>query len=229
MRQFQPRDDVVVGVSIVRDDLNNPHRIFEEKNLEDLMSIPTKDQVDKFLAPLVGNLTILLLHGTDARAQLSRFLLRCAASQLLAASILDTDAFYCTNLDRFIENAGYSAELMLLPEGDFQASSVLSLVSSKIRFLVIDDLNSLYSLASDRKSSHQLMASLRLLSYNAQVNKSWVIATAFRTEPIPGSHRPNQRSLTSLGDLVVYANIQGNTLSFRAELNGLWQSGLLEI
>ena len=91
-------------------------------------------------------------------------------------TVLDADAFYCTNVDRFADDAQSitKAELLLLPEQDFEVRSLLPLLSSKRDLLIIDDLNSLYSLASDGRRLHQLTVLMKLLSHNARVNRSWV-------------------------------------------------------
>ena len=81
------------------------------------MSIPTKEQAGRFLAPLKGNLAIVLLHEIQVKARLSSFLLRCAGLQSLDTTILDADAFYCTNMERFAGDAqSVDGKVLLLPE-----------------------------------------------------------------------------------------------------------------
>jgi hypothetical protein len=197
----------------------------------ELMSILTKEQVYRFLAPLRGNFTILLMHDIKARMQLSTFLLRCASLQSADTTVLDVDAFYCTNADRFPDDvvclAG--AELLLLPEQEFEVSSLLPLISSKREFLIIDGLNSLYSLASDGRKSHQLTVLANMLSRNASSNKSWVVATAYRTEQNARHGGTNQRSLTGLGDLLVDADFRGGSLKLRAGFKGRWPNDELDV
>jgi len=195
------------------------------------MSIPSKEQASRFLAPIRGSLAILLLHDIQAKMDLSRFVLRCASLESLATTVLDVDAFYCTNVDRLAEDAQsiVDAEMLLLPENDFEASSLLPLLSSRRAMLIIDDLNSLYSLATDVRKSHQLSIMMKLLSYNARMNGSWVIATAYRTELRAKEARANKRSLTALGDLVVDADSRGASLTLKGESNGGWPNDELEI
>lgn len=195
------------------------------------MSIPTKEQASRFLAPIRGSLAILLLHDMQAKMDLSRFVLRCASLESLDTTVLDVDAFYCTNVDRLAEDAQsiVEAEMLLLPENDFEVSSLLPLLSSRRAMLIIDDLNSLYSLATDVRKSHQLSIMMKLLSYNARMNGSWVIATAYRTELRAKEARTNQRSLTALGDLVVDAMSRDGSLTLKGESNGRWQNDELEI
>lgn len=190
------------------------------------MSVPTKEQAIRFLTPLQGNLTILLLHETDAKMQLSRFMLRCASMQSMDTTILDVDAFYCTNMNRFAEDArSIKGDILLLPEQDFEAGSLVPLLSSKIRLLIIDDLNSLYSLASDGRRSQQLTILMRLLSYNARMNGSWVIATAYRTELGLAQGAMSQRSLTALGDVLVDTESHESSLKLKSGVNGHWTDG----
>ncbi|MDA4131690.1 MAG: hypothetical protein OK454_00995 [Thaumarchaeota archaeon] len=95
------------------------------------MSIPTKEQASRFLAPLRGSLSILLLHETQAKVSVSRFMLRCASLQAIDTTILDADAFYCTNMERFAEDAQSIAKgevLLLLPEQEFEVSSLVPLL-----------------------------------------------------------------------------------------------------
>jgi hypothetical protein len=195
------------------------------------MSILTKEQAHRFFAPLRGKLTILLMHDLQARMQLSGFLLRCACLQSADTTVLDTDAFYCTNVDRFPEDALAmdKAELLLLPQQDFEVSSLLPLLSSKRELLIIDGLNSLYSLASDGRRSHQLTILMNMLSRNAASNNSWVVATAYRTEQSGRQGETNQRSLTGLGDLLVDADLRGGSLKLTAGFKGRWPNDELDV
>lgn len=195
------------------------------------MSIPTKEQAGRFLAPLRGNFAILLLHDIQTKMELSRFILRCARLQSADTTVLDTDAFYSTNMDRFAEDAQSitKAELLLLPEQDFEVSSLLQLLSSKRELLVIDDLNSLYSLATDGRKSHQLTILMNLLSYGARMNNSWVIATAYRTELSAKQGKANRRSLTALGDMLVDTDLREGSLRLKAGFKGRWPNDELEI
>src|SRR5437879_3653967 len=117
-----------------------------EKRERELMSILTKEQAYGFLAPLRGNFTILLMNDIRARMHLPSFLLRCASLQSADTTVLDADAFYCTNIDRFPEDvlSISRAELLLLPEQEFEVVSLLPLLSSNRELLIIDGLNSLY-------------------------------------------------------------------------------------
>jgi hypothetical protein len=191
------------------------------------MSIPTKEQAARFLAPLKGNLAIILLHEIQVKARLSSFLLRCAALQSLDTTILDADAFYCTNMARFAGDAqSVKGEVFLLPERDFEVSSLLPLLSSSRRLLLIDDLNSLYSLASDGRGWQQLTIMMRLLSHNARMNGSWALATAYRTE-LENVQAGTRRSLTALGDLVIDTRSDAESLKLRPDTKGLWPGGEL--
>lgn len=203
----------------------------DRKRQNEFMSIPTKEHASRFLAPLRGCVAIILLHDVQARSPLSRFMLRCAAMQSMTTTVLDADAFYSTNMDRFADEAQSitTSELLLLPERDFEVSSLLPLLSSKREMLIIDDLNSLYSLASDGRRLQQLTILMRLLSLNARVNKSWVIATAYRAEQGAKQGGVNQRSLTALGDLVVDTDFREESLRLRAESNGRWPNDELVV
>ncbi len=132
-------------------------------------------------------------------------MLRCASLQSIDSTVLDSDAFYCTNMERFAEDAQSisKGEVLLLPEQGFEVGSLVPLLSSKRQILIIDDLNSLYSLASDGRKSQQLTILMKLLSHNARMNGSWAIATAYRAELDHKQSAMNQRSLTALGDLLV--------------------------
>jgi hypothetical protein len=194
------------------------------------MSIPTKEQAGRFLAPLKGNLAIILLHEIQVKARLSSFLLRCAGLQSLDTTILDADAFYCTNMERFAGDAqSVDGEVLLLPESDFEVSFLLPLLSSSRRLLLIDDLNSLYSLASDGRRWQQLTIMMRLLSHNAKMNGSWAVATAYRTELERGQTGTNQRSLTALGDLVIDTRSDAGSVRLKPNTKGLWQGGEFDL
>jgi len=196
------------------------------------MSIPAKEQASRFLAPLRGSVAVLLLHDMRAKLQLSRFILRCAGLQSVTTIVLDTDAFYSTNMVRFAEEAQSitKAELLLLPEQGFEVSPLLlPLLSSRREMLIIDDLNSLYSLASDGRKLHQLTILMRLLSLNARLNRSWVIATAYRAEPGVKQGAVNRRSLTALGDLLVDTDSREGSLQLRTKSNGLWPNDELDV
>lgn len=190
------------------------------------MSILTKEQASSFLAPLKGNLTILVLHEIQAKTRLSRFILRCAEMQSMDTSILDTDAFYCTNMERFADDVQSisKGEVFLLPERDFEVKSLVPLLSSSRQLLIIDDLNSLYSLASDGRRSQQLTILMKLLSHNARMNASWAIATAYRTE-LGHRQATNQRSLTALGDLLIDTDSHGDSIKLKSNIRDHWTNG----
>jgi len=160
----------------------------------------------------------------EVKVRLSGFLLACARLQSMDATILDSDAFYCTNMDRFEADAESirKGELLLLPEQDFEVSSLIPLLSSRRQLLIIDDLNSIYSLASDGRRSHQLTILMSLLSHNARVNGSWIIATAYRTELVATQARKSQRSLTALGDMVVDTDLESGSIKLKASFNDHW-------
>jgi hypothetical protein len=203
----------------------------DQKGRSELMSILTKEKANSFLAPLRGNLAILLLHDIMAKIELTRFILGCARLQSGGMAVLDADAFYCTNIDRFAEDAHAitNAEVLLLPERDFEVSSLLPLLSSKRELLIIDDLNSLFSLATDGRRSHQLTILMKLLSYNARMNNSWAIATAYRTELGARQGHTNKRSLTALGDLLVDTDFRDGLLRLKGDFKGRWPNDELEI
>jgi len=193
------------------------------------MSIPTKEQGDRFLAPLKGRLAILLLHDTQVKAKLSRFVLRCASLQSIDTTILDADAFYCTNMDRFADDVQGipKGELLLLPERGFEVGSLVPLLSSKRQLLIIDDLNSLFSLASDGRKSQQLTILMKLLSHNAKMNGSWAIATAYRAELDRKQGAMSQRSLTALGDLLLDTESFSGSIKLRSSFKDHWTDGEL--
>jgi hypothetical protein len=207
------------------------------------MSIfPTRGQASEFLAPLRRNLVILLLHDIQAKTQLSRFILGCASLESLDTTILDTDAFYSSNIDKLIDRGDDGirsiprAEVLLLSEeGDFEVTSLLPLISSNRRLIIIDDLNSLYSLATAGGKSNQLRILMKLLSYNARMNDSWVIATAYRTELTTAGggskqEKTNRRSLTALGDLLVETYSRDGSLKLKSEFTpGYWPDNEFEL
>lgn len=191
------------------------------------MSIPTKEQAGRFLAPLKGGLAILLLHETEAKAKLSSFMLRCASLQSMDSTILDSDAFYCTNMERFDEDAQSipMGEVLLLPERGFEVGSLVPLLSSKRQILIIDDLNSLYSLASDGRKSQQLTILMKLISHNARMNGSWAVATAYRAELDQKQNAISQRSLMALGDMLIDTETYGDSITFRSSSKDHWTNG----
>ena len=90
-------------------------------------------------------------------------------------------------------------------------------------------MNSLYSLASDGRKSHQLTILMNMLSQNASSNKSWVVATAYRTEQSARQGGTNQRSLAGLGDLLVDADLHGDSLKLRAKFKCPWTDDELDV
>jgi hypothetical protein len=205
------------------------------------MSVPAIEQTNSFFAPLKGKVAVLLLHDKATKMTLSRFLMRCAYLQAASAttSILDADAFYCTNIDELTEEIKddynndadrFFAEtkIMLLPEKPFKVSHLIPLISSKTQVLILDDLNSLYSLASNNRKSHELSIFMKLLSHNAKMNKSWVIATAYRTERGEKAST-NGHSLAGLGDTLVDTELRGGSLLLKASLEGYWPNNELSL
>ena len=195
------------------------------------MSIPTKEQAEAFLAPLKGSLAILLLHDTQVKLTLSSFMLKCASLQSIDTTVLDADAFYCTNMVRLADDARpvSEGEVLLLPEWGFEVSWLAPLLSSRRRILIIDDLNSLYSLASDGRKSQQLTILMKLLSHNARMNGSWAFATAYRAELDHKQSAMNQRSLPALGDLLIDTIPYGDSIKLRSSLKDHWTDGELNL
>ncbi|MDG7020617.1 MAG: hypothetical protein JRN23_01640, partial [Nitrososphaerota archaeon] len=178
-----------------------------------VMSVPTREQADDFLVPLRGRLAVILLHQAAMKTEMGRFLMGCASALGLDAVVLDTDAFYLSNITTLARALPNPNGAVLLMTESFEVRSLLPLLSSSRRLTVVDDLNSLYSLASDRRKSQQLGILMRLLSYNARVNNSWVVATAYRTEQQKRAWI-EQRSLTDLGDLLLDADLEAGRLRF---------------
>lgn len=147
------------------------------------------------------------------KTEMGRFLMGCASALGLDAVVLDTDAFYLSNITTLARALPNPNGAVLLMTESFEVRSLLPLLSSSRRLTVVDDLNSLYSLASDRRKSQQLGILMRLLSYNARVNNSWVVATAYRTEQQKRAWI-EQRSLTDLGDLLLDADLEAGRLRF---------------
>ena len=194
------------------------------------MSVVTNDLASAFLAPLKGNFALLLWHDIKTKTDLSRLIVGCLQHQPGPSMILDSGVFYSTNVKRITDGSGLAeARISLLPEGDFEVSALLPLVSSEVKLLVIDDLNSLYSLAADGRRLHQLTVLLKMLSYNARINDTWVIATASRTDASPRREDANQRSLATAGDMVVDAESKGNSLTLKARFMSWWPRGELAV
>jgi len=193
------------------------------------MSVP-EAQAARFLAPLRGRLAVFVLHDSRTKLLLSQFILGCASLRSMRVSILDTDAFYCTNMERITEGAGPATdgELILLPDQDLAVSSVLPLLSSRRELLILDDLNSLQSLASGEHRSQQLSIFMRLLSHNARSNFSWTIATAYGVEPSVRKD-PNPRSLASFGDVLIETESAGGSVRLNPGLKGEWPEGELAL
>jgi len=193
------------------------------------MSLPTSEQASRFLSPLKGSLTIVLLHDAQARGALSRFLLGCASRMPLEATVLDVDAFYCASMATLVDETSGApkGEAVLLPDRELEVPALIPLLSSKRQLLVIDDLNSLYSLAPDGRRSQELTVFLRLLSYNAGLNGSWAVATAYRANIDDDTRVASQRSIPAVGDIVVDTDIKDGSLKLKAK--GLWPGDELRV
>jgi hypothetical protein len=194
------------------------------------MSVPTKQEAGRFLAPLKGSVALLLLHDMQARMRLGGFMLACARLQGMETTILDSDAFYSANMGEFVEDvqSGLRGEVLLLPEFGFEVDLLLPLLSSKKELVIIDDLNSLYTLATEGRNVHQLTIMMKLLSYNARVNGSWVIATAYRTEQVQRQTGRSQRSLTALGDLLIDTEFSAESMSLKGGFDR-WPDGAFSL
>jgi hypothetical protein len=197
----------------------------------EFISVPTKELAERFLAPLRGLVAILAVKDAQAKASLTNLVMSCATLFPSSTTILDVDAFYCANIDRFPESAmsARDAELLLPPPAhDLDVPSLARLLLSSRRLLVIDDLNSLHSLASDDVRSHQLSILMKFLSNNARINGTWVIATAYRTE-LQAKQAKTKRSLFSLGDTLIEVHLSDGFLKLKARLTTDWPSNELVI
>lgn len=188
------------------------------------MSIPTREQASDFLSPLKGSLTVLLLHEASTKMAVARFLLGCVRALSLEVVVVDSDAFYSSNVSKLVGEANPAGEILLLPEGVLEIASLLPVLSSR-RLTVIDDLNSLYSLASDGRRSQQLGILIRLLSYNARMNGAWVLATAYVTDQHRREARLDPRSLTAVGDTLIDTDLGEGRLRFKSASSEYWASG----
>lgn len=174
------------------------------------MSVPDESQASKLLAPMKGALTVFLLHDAESREHLSRCLLGCAGVLSIETTVLDTDAYFASNMDLLVGKApAPTGQLMTLPEGGLEVSSLVPLLSSKTAMLLVDDLNSLYSLAAG--GARQLGALMRMFSYNARLNGTWAVATAYMAE-LEERRTPNPRSVVTAGDVLVDTQMDGETL-----------------
>lgn len=182
------------------------------------MSVLTREQVIKFLAPLRGSFTTLLFHETKTKFLLGRLLIECARQEPGGVTILDTSAYYCTHATELAGTSPPGPVEILLPVGGFEVNALLPLLASTTPVVVIDDLNSLYSLASDGRRLHQLTVLMRLLAHNAQANGTLVVATAYGAEL--GGRRERARSTTAMGDLLVEAEALEGGLRLKSEFPG---------
>lgn len=150
---------------------------------------------------------------------MSSFLLGCAARKSLRTTVVDSDAFYSTHMREFDTAAG-SGQLVLFPNrSHLEARSLVPLISSRTELLVIDDLNSLYSMFSDARRSQQLAVMLRFLAYNAKVNASWVVATAYGAD----LERPGEASrwsVLTLGDILVDTKVSADSVMLTVGMGG---------
>lgn len=189
------------------------------------MSVPGDVQLRRFLTPLLGNFTVFVLHDVHARLPLGRLLLRCGNLMSLTTTILDTDSFYSSNIHELVEpHLTPKGCIALMAEGDLKVDSLLGLLSSETTLLIIDDLNSLYSLASDTRRSQQLTIFMKLLSHNARMNGSWVIATAYRAEFEGRQGAQGARSLALLGDVLVDTEAAPGSITLNGRVEG-WPDG----
>lgn len=188
------------------------------------MSVPNREQANDFLSPLKGGLTVLLLHDASTKMAVGRFLLECARALSLETVVVDSDAFYSSNITKLIGDTSPTGEILLLPEGTLQIASFLPILSSG-QLTVIDDLNSLYSLASDGRRSQQLGILIRMLSYNARMNNSWVLASAYTPSQQGRKAKLDPRSLTAVGDALIDAELTENRLRFRSVSSRPWTEG----
>jgi hypothetical protein len=188
------------------------------------MSIPTNEELTRFLAPLKGRVTMISFHDKETKVQVINFLTRCASRLKAQTRILDMDAFCSTQVQQLVDVKDSDfldrAEI-LLPIHGFEAESLASLITSETEFLIIDDLNSLFSLASARSQSHQLFALMKILSYHARINGSWVFATAYRSVPTKPS-KINKHSLGSLADLAIETLPGDGSITLKGPAESKW-------
>jgi hypothetical protein len=150
-------------------------------------------------------------HDKDTKMRTIKFLAGCASRLAIETTILDTDAFCSTRVQELVYNTGgdfLDRTRLLLPSHEFGVESLPLLISSKTGLLILDDLNSLFSLASARSESHRLFAIMKIISCHARVNKSWVVATAYRSD-WSRAPKTNRRSLESLADLTLESGAGG--------------------
>jgi hypothetical protein len=102
--------------------------------------------------------------------------------------------------------------------------ALTDLLGLKTGAIVIDDLNALhYVLSSERQRSGtpQLFSLLRMLSYQARINNTFVFVTAYRAEGDSMRERSARRSLSAAADLQIATDYHSNRIAFRcAQIRG---------
>ena len=181
-----------------------------------LMRVPTDEELTSFLAPLRGKVTIISFHDKDTKVRTFTFLTSCASKLKAKMQVLDMDAFCSIHVQRLVDvkNSEFPTGMeILLPIHGFSTESLASLIPST-EFLIIDDLNSLFSLSSASSQSHQLFAMMKLISYHARINDSWVLATAYRSAPTKLT-KTNKHSLESLADFALEATSRDGAITLK--------------
>lgn len=185
------------------------------------MSIPTESEARNFISNLRGRSAVFLFRDKKTKVNASNYILKSASILNMRTKILDADAFYCNNLisvtRRLDENFMRKTEL-LIPDRYFTVRSLAKILPLRSELLILDGLNSIYSLTSNGRQARQLLALAMILSYFARTNDRCVIFTIYRTgwtyARAKKKEEGGRQSLASVGDILVNSNLNDRTLEF---------------
>ncbi len=183
---------------------------------------------DLFLGPLCGRTTAFLVDARETNLAFARSLLYNLARTRRPCIVLDIDAFYSSNADFILaplaeENAAFADFFIPDPDSDIESEVVHLLQAAPAKTLIVDSLNSLYHLLSDRSRglrTRSLAFLMDFLSYTVRSeNRAAFFTTYQRERP---SRFAKRASITDLADVTVSATLTERTLLLKCERGHAW-------
>ena len=193
------------------------------------MSLPTRRQAYAFLEPLRGKSVIFLIESRKANLALSQFILCCLAVSKLRVTVLDTSCLYGVNIRKLTaalpKEFLQQGSLLHLPDNLEDEDSMTEMVAAEAFATIIDDLNAVLQLLSSQGRKfgiHRLSTFFHILSYNARINRCFVLGTVYMSDYGAFPTKSTRRSLPKVSDLQVVADVRSDEIVFQCKEVGAW-------
>lgn len=192
------------------------------------------EQARSFFGPLKGRTTTFVVGSRQTNIAFARGIMALAAQSGETCIVLDIDAFYASNADDIFAGLRAPAArstLVQIPEpGSRIEDEFPKLFSHDSGVMIVDSLNSLHHLLSsggDGLRGRKFSFAIAVLSFVARAGNRAVMLAMYRREGI--TRAVASRSISSLSDSTVSAEVRGSELVLECQRGLAWQGARFSI